>query len=257
MRRRIYLTLILMFNLMENNMTKKELIYEGKAKTLFFYDDNKIIQYFKDDATAFNKKKHEIINEKGILNNFISEFIFKYLSENGVENHFIERLNDREQLVKKVDIIPVEVIVRNIATGTLTKRLGIQEGLKLKKPLIEFTLKSDELDDPIISEEHIDVLEYAEKDEIKDIKEQALLINRLLLQLFSSINIQLVDFKIEFGRLTIDKKVILADEISPDSCRLWDKSSSEKLDKDRFRKNLGGLIDAYKEVATRLGIKIQ
>jgi len=238
-------------------MTKKELIYEGKAKTLFFYDDNKIIQYFKDDATAFNKKKHEIINEKGILNNFISEFIFKYLSENGVENHFIERLNDREQLVKKVDIIPVEVIVRNIATGTLTKRLGIQEGLKLKKPLIEFTLKSDELDDPIISEEHIDVLEYAEKDEINDIKEQALLINRLLLQLFSSINIQLVDFKIEFGRLTIDKKVILADEISPDSCRLWDKSSSEKLDKDRFRKNLGGLIDAYKEVATRLGIKIQ
>ena len=238
-------------------MTKKELIYEGKAKTLFFYDDNKIIQYFKDDATAFNKKKHEIINEKGILNNFISEFIFKYLSENGVENHFIERLNDREQLVKKVDIIPVEVIVRNIATGTLTKRLGIQEGLKLKKPLIEFTLKSDELDDPIISEEHIDVLEYAEKDEINDIKEQALLINRLLLQLFSSINIQLVDFKIEFGRLTIDKKVILADEISPDSCRLWDKSSSEKLDKDRFRKDLGGLIDAYKEVATRLGIKIQ
>ena len=238
-------------------MTKKELIYEGKAKTLFFYDNNKIIQYFKDDATAFNKKKHEIINEKGILNNFISEFIFKYLSENGVENHFIERLNDREQLVKKVDIIPVEVIIRNIATGTLTKRLGIQEGLKLKKPLIEFTLKSDELDDPIISEEHIDVLEYAEKDEINDIKEQALLINRLLLQLFSSINIQLVDFKIEFGRLTIDKKVILADEISPDSCRLWDKSSSEKLDKDRFRKNLGGLIDAYKEVATRLGIKIQ
>ena len=238
-------------------MTKKELIYEGKAKTLFYYDDDKIIQYFKDDATAFNKKKHEIINEKGILNNFISEFIFKYLSENGVENHFIERLNDREQLVKKVDIIPVEVIVRNIATGTLTKRLGIQEGLKLKKPLIEFTLKSDELDDPIISEEHIDVLEYAEKDEINDIKKQALLINRLLLQLFSSINIQLVDFKIEFGRLTVDKKIILADEISPDSCRLWDKSSSEKLDKDRFRKNLGGLIDAYKEVATRLGIKIQ
>ena len=238
-------------------MTKKELIYEGKAKTLFFYDDDKIIQYFKDDATAFNKKKHEIINEKGILNNLISEFIFKYLSENGVENHFIERLNDREQLVKKVDIIPVEVIIRNIATGTLTKRLGIQEGLKLKKPLIEFTLKSDELDDPIISEEHIDVLEYAEKDEIKDIKEQALLINKLLLELFSSINIQLVDFKIEFGRLTIDKTVILADEISPDSCRLWDKSSSEKLDKDRFRKNLGGLIDAYKEVATRLGIKIQ
>ena len=238
-------------------MTKKEQIYEGKAKTLFSYDDDKIIQYFKDDATAFNKKKHEIIDKKGILNNFISEFIFKYLSDNGVENHFIERLDDREQLVRKVEIIPVEVIIRNIATGTLTKRLGVEEGLKLKKPLIEFTLKSDELDDPILSEEHIEVLEYAKKDEMKSIKEQALIINRLLLDLFSSIDILLVDFKIEFGRYGSDNKVILADEISPDSCRLWDKLSSEKLDKDRFRKDLGGLIDAYKEVATRLGIKIQ
>ena len=241
-------------------MSSKDLIYEGKAKKLFAHKDNdKIIQYFKDDATAFNKKKHEVISEKGILNNLISEFIFKYLKDNGVDNHFIERLNNREQLIKKVEIIPVEVIVRNIATGTLSNRLGIEEGLKLKRPLVEFTLKSDELDDPILSEEHIDVLGYASENEINDIKNQGLIINNLLSKLFASINIKLVDFKIEFGRINENKitKIILADEISPDSCRLWDKSSSEKLDKDRFRKNLGGLIDAYKEVATRLGIDFQ
>ena len=237
-------------------MTDRQHIYEGKAKTLFFHDDNTLIQYFKDDATAFNKKKHEIINSKGVLNNYISEFIFKYLEENGIENHFIKRLNDREQLIKKVQIIPVEVIIRNIAAGTLCKRLGIEEGSKLKKPLIEFTLKNDDLGDPIVSEEHIEVLEFAKKDEIKEMKIQAIVINKLLLDLFSSINIQLIDFKIEFGRLNKEQKVILADEISPDSCRLWDKFSSKKLDKDRFRKNLGGLIDAYKEVATRLGITI-
>jgi len=237
-------------------MTDRQHIYEGKAKTLFFHDDNTLIQYFKDDATAFNKKKHEIINSKGVLNNYISEFIFKYLEENGIENHFIKRLNDREQLIKKVEIIPVEVIIRNIAAGTLCKRLGIEEGSKLKKPLIEFTLKNDDLGDPIVSEEHIEVLEFAKKDEIKEMKIQAIVINKLLLDLFSSINIQLIDFKIEFGRLNKEQKVILADEISPDSCRLWDKFSSKKLDKDRFRKNLGGLIDAYKEVATRLGITI-
>ena len=239
-------------------MNKGSKLYEGKAKILYeTKDKNLIIQHFKDDATAFNNLKKAKVEGKGVLNNRISEYILKNLEHCGIKTHFIKRLNMREQLIKKAEIFPIEFIVRNIATGTLTKRLGIQEGLKLKKPLIEFTLKSDELDDPIISEEHIDVLEYAEKDEINIIKEQTLLINKLLLQLFSSINIQLVDFKIEFGRLTIDKKVILADEISPDSCRLWDKSSSEKLDKDRFRKNLGGLIDAYKEVATRLGIKIQ
>ena len=209
-------------------MKNRQHIYEGKAKTLFFHDDNTLIQYFKDDATAFNKKKHEIINSKGILNNYISEFIFKYLEENGIENHFIKRLNDREQLIKKVQIIPVEVIIRNIAAGTLCKRLGIEEGSKLKKPLIEFTLKNDDLGDPIVSEEHIEVLEFAKKDEIKEMKTQAIVINTLLLDLFSSINIQLIDFKIEFGRLNKEQKVILADEISPDSCRLWDKFSSKK-----------------------------
>jgi len=241
-------------------MKNKDLIYEGKAKKLFAHEDNdKIIQFFKDDATAFNKKKHEIISEKGILNNLISEYIFKYLKDNGVDNHFIERLNNREQLIKKVEIIPVEVIIRNIATGTLSKRLGVKEGLKLNRPLVEFTLKNDELDDPILSEEHIDILGYASNKEINDVKNQGLIINALLSDLFASINIKLVDFKIEFGRINENKitKIILADEISPDSCRLWDKSSSEKLDKDRFRKNLGGLIDAYKEVATRLGIDFQ
>ena len=241
-------------------MKNKDLIYEGKAKKLFAHEDNdKIIQFFKDDATAFNKKKHEVISEKGILNNLISEYIFKYLKDNGIDNHFIERLNNREQLIKKVEIIPIEVIIRNIATGTLSKRLGVKEGLKLNRPLVEFTLKSDELDDPILSEEHIDVLGYASDKEINDIKNQGLIINDLLSNLFASINIKLVDFKIEFGRINENKitKIILADEISPDSCRLWDKSSSEKLDKDRFRKNLGGLIDAYKEVATRLGIDFQ
>jgi len=241
-------------------MKNKDLIYEGKAKKLFAHEDNdKIIQFFKDDATAFNKKKHEVISEKGILNNLISEYIFKYLKDNGIDNHFIERLNNREQLIKKVEIIPVEVIIRNIATGTLSKRLGVKEGLKLNRPLVEFTLKNDELDDPILSEEHIDILGYASNKEINDVKNQGLIINALLSDLFASINIKLVDFKIEFGRINENKitKIILADEISPDSCRLWDKSSSEKLDKDRFRKNLGGLIDAYKEVATRLGIDFQ
>ena len=241
-------------------MSNKDLIYEGKAKKLFAHKDNdKIIQFFKDDATAFNKKKHEIISEKGILNNLISEYIFKYLKDNGIDNHFIERLNNREQLIKKVEIIPVEVIIRNIATGTLSKRLGVKEGLKLNRPLVEFTLKNDELDDPILSEEHIDILGYASNKEINDVKNQGLIINALLSDLFASINIKLVDFKIEFGRINENKitKIILADEISPDSCRLWDKSSAEKLDKDRFRKNLGGLIDAYKEVATRLGIDFQ
>ena len=241
-------------------MEDKNLIYEGKAKKLFSYKEgDKIIQYFKDDATAFNKKKHEIISEKGILNNFISEYIFKYLSDNGIPNHFIERISEREQLVKKVKIIPIEVIIRNIATGTLSKRLGIKEGLNLERPLIEFTLKNDELDDPIVSEEHLDILGFSKKDEIKEMKDQSLKINSLLSNLFSSINIELVDFKIEFGRVEENNKtnIILADEISPDSCRLWDKKSLEKLDKDRFRKNLGGLIDAYKEVATRLGIDFQ
>ena len=240
-------------------MSKNKILYEGKAKQLFTTkNENELIQFFKDDATAFNKKKHEIIDSKGVLNNLISENIFKYLGENGIPNHFIERLNEREQLIKKVEIIPIEVVVRNKAAGTFTKRFGIEEGEDLPETLIEFNLKDDEHDDPLLSEEHIKVFKWASHSEIEEIKQKALTINTLLMKMFYKIDILLVDFKIEFGRYQSDEKikVILADEISPDSCRLWDMKSSEKLDKDRFRRNLGGLIEAYKEVATRLGIDL-
>ena len=240
-------------------MSKSKILYEGKAKQLFTTkNENELIQFFKDDATAFNKKKHEIIDSKGVLNNLISENIFKYLGENGITNHFIERLNEREQLIKKVEIIPIEVVVRNKAAGTFTKRFGIEEGEDLPETLIEFNLKDDEHDDPLLSEEHIKVFKWASHSEIEEIKQKALTINTLLMKMFYKIDILLVDFKIEFGRYQSDEKikVILADEISPDSCRLWDMKSSEKLDKDRFRRNLGGLIEAYKEVATRLGIDL-
>ena len=240
-------------------MSENKLLYEGKAKQLFTTDkDDQLIQFFKDDATAFNKKKHEIINSKGVLNNLISENIFKYLGENGIPNHFIERLNEREQLIKKVEIIPIEVVIRNKAAGTFTKRFGIEEGMDLPETLIEFNLKDDEHDDPLISDEHIKVFKWANQSEINDIKHKAILINKYLTELFNQIDILLVDFKIEFGRCYSNGKVeiILADEISPDSCRLWDIKSNEKLDKDRFRRNLGGLIEAYKEVATRLKIDL-
>ena len=240
-------------------MSKNKVLYEGKAKKLFLTEkDDELIQFFKDDATAFNKKKHEIINSKGVLNNLISENIFNYLGKNGVQNHFIKRLNEREQLIKKVEIIPIEVVVRNKAAGTFTKRFGIEEGKNLPETLIEFNLKDDEHDDPLVSDEHIKVFKWANQNEIDEIKEKAIVVNRLLSELFNKIDIILVDFKIEFGRFNSGKKVeiILADEISPDSCRLWDIKSNEKLDKDRFRRNLGGLIEAYKEVATRLGIDL-
>lgn len=240
-------------------MSKNKVLYEGKAKQLFLTEkDDELIQFFKDDATAFNKKKHEIINSKGVLNNLISENIFNYLGKNGVQNHFIKRLNEREQLIKKVEIIPIEVVVRNKAAGTFTKRFGIEEGKDLPETLIEFNLKDDEHDDPLVSDEHIKVFKWANQNEIDEIKKKAIVVNRLLSELFNKIDIILVDFKIEFGRFNSGKKVeiILADEISPDSCRLWDIKSNEKLDKDRFRRNLGGLIEAYKEVATRLGIDL-
>tara|TARA_B100000676_G_scaffold300036_1_gene345165 strand:+ start:808 stop:1539 length:732 start_codon:yes stop_codon:yes gene_type:complete len=240
-------------------MMSKEILYEGKAKQLIATDKPlELIQFFKDDATAFNKKKHEIIDSKGVLNNLISEFIFIYLGNNSIPNHFIKRLNSREQLIKKVEIIPVEVVIRNIAAGTFSKRFGIEEGKNLQKTLIEFNLKDDENDDPLLSEEHMEVFGLAKKDEIEKMKKYALEINNLLYKLFKKINITLVDFKIEFGRYYSNNNydIILADEISPDSCRLWDMSSNEKLDKDRFRRNLGGLIEAYKEVATRLKIDL-
>ncbi len=237
----------------------KKILYEGKAKQLFETEKPfELVQFFKDDATAFNKKKHEIIDSKGVLNNLISEFIFTYLSNNNIPNHFIERLSPREQLIKKVEIIPIEVVIRNIAAGTFSNRFGIEEGKNLPKTLVEFNLKDDENDDPLVSEEHMKVFGWAKEDEIETMKKYAFEINTLLKKLFKKINITLVDFKIEFGRYYTNNnyEIILADEISPDSCRLWDMSSNEKLDKDRFRRNIGGLIEAYKEVATRLEIDL-
>ena len=237
----------------------KKILYEGKAKQLFETEKPfELVQFFKDDATAFNKKKHEIIDSKGVLNNLISEFIFTYLSNNNIPNHFIERLSPREQLIKKVEIIPIEVVIRNIAAGTFSNRFGVEEGKNLPKTLIEFNLKDDENDDPLVSEEHMKVFGWAKEDEIETMKKYAFEINTLLKKLFKKINITLVDFKIEFGRYYTNNnyEIILADEISPDSCRLWDMSSNEKLDKDRFRRNIGGLIEAYKEVATRLEIDL-
>ena len=237
----------------------KKILYEGKAKQIFETEKPfELVQFFKDDATAFNKKKHEIIDSKGVLNNLISEFIFTYLGNNNIPNHFIERLSPREQLIKKVEIIPIEVVVRNIAAGTFSNRFGIEEGKNLPETLIEFNLKDDENDDPLVSEEHMKVFGWAKEDEIETMKKYAFEINTLLKKLFKKINITLVDFKIEFGRYYTNNKyeIILADEISPDSCRLWDMSSNEKLDKDRFRRNIGGLIEAYKEVATRLEIDL-
>ena len=240
-------------------MVSKKILYEGKAKQLFETKKPfELVQFFKDDATAFNKKKHEIIDSKGVLNNLISEFIFTYLGNNNIPNHFIERLGPREQLIKKVEIIPIEVVVRNIAAGTFSNRFGIEEGKNLPKTLIEFNLKDDENDDPLVSEEHMKVFGWAKEAEIETMKKYAFEINTLLKKLFKKINITLVDFKIEFGRYYTNNnyEIILADEISPDSCRLWDMSSNEKLDKDRFRRNIGGLIEAYKEVATRLEIDL-
>ena len=237
----------------------KKILYEGKAKQLYETEKpSELIQFFKDDATAFNKKKHEIIDSKGVLNNLISEYIFIYLGQNNISNHFIKRLSPREQLIKRVEIIPIEVVIRNIAAGTFSQRFGIDEGKHLPKTLIEFNLKDDDNDDPLVSEEHLKVFGWAKSDEIEIMKKKALQINILLSDLFKKINITLVDFKIEFGRFHSKdiSEIILADEISPDSCRLWDMNSNEKLDKDRFRRNIGGLIEAYKEVATRLEIDL-
>ena len=238
-------------------MKKGKKIYEGKAKIVFATSDkNLVIQHFKDDATAFNNQKKDVIDGKGILNNRISEHILTNLNQVGIKNHLIKRLNMREQLVQHVEIIPIEFIVRNIATGSLTKRLGIVEGTVLNDPLIEYCLKNDDLGDPLISREHIYAFNWAKKNEIEKINKQLLRINDFLIGLFRGVGIKLVDFKVEFGKIRNSSRneIILADEISPDTCRLWDAKSEKKLDKDRFRKDLGNLIQAYKEVASRLGI---
>ena len=238
-------------------MKKGKKLYEGKAKIIYATNDkNLVIQHFKDDATAFNNQKKSVIDGKGILNNRISEHILTCLAQAGIRNHLIKRINMREQLIKHVNIIPIEFIVRNIATGSLTKRLGIEDGTVLNEPLIEYCLKNDELGDPLISKEHIYAFNWATKKEIEKIDKQLHRINDFLVGMFRGIGIKLVDFKVEFGRLKNSNKneIILADEISPDTCRLWDTNTEKKLDKDRFRKNLGNLIEAYQDVARRLGI---
>ena len=238
-------------------MKKGKKLYEGKAKIIYATSDkNLVIQYFKDDATAFNNQKKSTIEGKGVLNNRISEHILSNLNQIGIKNHLVKRLNMREQLVKLVDIIPIEFIVRNIATGSLTKRLGIEDGTVLEYPLIEYCLKDDKLGDPNISREHILAFNWLDAIQLDLIDENLKRLNDFLLGLFRGVGIKLVDFKVELGFTHESGKnhIILADEISPDTCRLWDSITDKKLDKDRFRKDLGDLIPAYTEVAKRLGI---
>ncbi|NWH09385.1 MAG: phosphoribosylaminoimidazolesuccinocarboxamide synthase [Alphaproteobacteria bacterium] len=238
-------------------MKPRRLVYEGKAKILYEGPEpGTLVQYFKDDTTAFDATKKAVLEGKGVLNNRISEFVMSRLSEIGVPTHFIRRLNMREQLIKEVEIIPLEVVVRNVAAGSLSKRLGIEEGTPLPRSMIEFYYKNDALHDPLVTEEHITGFNWASPQEIDDIVALAIRINDFLSGLFLGIGIKLVDFKVEFGRLWENEfmRVVLADEISPDSCRLWDTKTGEKMDKDRFRRDLGGVTEAYAEVARRLGI---
>jgi len=240
-------------------MNKGKKLYEGKAKIIYETNEKDlVIQHFKDDATAFNALKKANIEGKGVLNNRISEHLLNSLGQCGIKTHLVKRLNMREQLIKKAEIVPIEFIVRNISTGSLSKRLGISEGTVLEKPLLEYYLKNDELGDPIISKEHIFAFEWATEKEIKTIDKMSLRINDLLQGIFRGVGIKLVDFKVEYGKVWNKSKeaneIVLADEISPDTCRLWDMKTEKKLDKDRFRKDLGNLIEAYKDVASRLGI---
>ena len=238
-------------------MNKGKKLYEGKAKIIYEGPEKgTAIQHFKDDATAFNNKKKDFIEGKGIINNRISEHILTNLNNIGIKNHLVKRINMREQLVKLVEIIPIEFVVRNIATGSLTKRLGIEDGTVLEYPLVEYFLKNDELNDPLISREHILAFKWMDVFELDWINQEIKRINDFLQGMFRGIEIKLVDFKVEFGRLEVNGKneILLADEISPDSCRLWDSISDKKLDKDRFRKDLGSLIESYQEVAKRLNI---
>jgi len=232
-------------------MKKGEKLYEGKAKILYSTEEpDKLIQYFKDDATAFNAQKKGTIKEKGVLNNKISSRIFDLLEKEGIKTHFIERTSDRDMLVKKVEIIPVEIVIRNVTAGSLSKRMGIDEGITLKEPILEFYYKSDELGDPMINEYHIKVFDLANEKEMDIIKVMALKVNKFLVDFFDKNGIRLIDFKLEFGRYNGD--VLLADEITPDGCRLWDKKSGEKMDKDRFRQDLGKIEEAYQEVYKRV-----
>jgi phosphoribosylaminoimidazole-succinocarboxamide synthase len=238
-------------------MSRRRQIYEGKAKVLFEGPEpGTLVQHFKDDASAFNNQKRGTITGKGVLNNRISEFLMLRLAEIGIPTHLVRRLNMREQLVREVEIIPIAVVVRNVAAGSMSKRLGIPEGTVLPRSIIEYYYKNDQLHDPWVSEEHITAFGWASPQDLDDIVNLTIRINDFLSGLFLGVGIKLVDFKVEFGRLWENDfmRIVLADEISPDSCRLWDIQTNEKLDKDRFRRDLGGVTEAYSEVARRLGI---
>lgn len=238
-------------------MARRKKIYEGKAKILYEGPEpGTIVQYFKDDATAFNAEKKAVIEGKGVLNNRLSEFFMTGLGQIGVPNHFIKRLNMREQLVRQVEIVPLEIIVRNYAAGTMSTRLGIEEGTQLPRPIVEYCYKDDALGDPLVTEEHIAAFGWASQQDMEDILSLALRVNDFLSGVMMAVGIRLVDFKIEVGRIYDGdfQRLILADEISPDSCRLWDIETGQKLDKDVFRRDLGDLKDAYTEVARRLGV---
>ena len=228
------------------------LLYEGKAKKIFSTEnDNEFVVYYKDDATAFNGEKKAEISSKGILNNKISTIMFEELAKEGIESHFIKSLSDREMLVKKVEILPLEVIVRNITAGSFCKRYGVEEGIVLDQPIFEMSYKNDEFGDPLLNDDHAIALKLATKEEIDFLRSQTLKINEIMKKFFLKMDLKLVDFKLEFGK-DVDGNIILADEISPDTCRLWDVNTNEKLDKDRFRRNLGDLVEGYEEVLARL-----
>ncbi len=238
-------------------MARRRQVYEGKAKVLFEGPEpGTLIQYFKDDATAFNNKKHGIITGKGVLNNRISEYLMMKLGEVGIPTHFMRRLNMREQLIREVEIIPIEVVVRNIAAGSLAQRFGMEEGAPLPRSIVEYYYKSDELGDPMVSEEHVTAFGWASYQELDELLNLTLRINDFLTGLFIGVGLKLVDLKLEYGRLweEEDMRIVLADEISPDNCRLWNSRTNEKLDKDRFRRDLGNVQEGYAEIARRLGI---
>ena len=233
-------------------MEKKEQLYEGKAKKVFATDDaNLVIVDYKDDTTAFNGEKKGTITGKGVINNVMSNHMFQLLEQQGVPTHFVEQLSERETLVKKVSIVPLEVIIRNISAGSFAKRFGVEEGIVFDEPTIEFSYKNDELGDPLMNAYHAIALKAATREEIETIKAMAFKVNEVMKQYFDTLNVILVDFKLEFGK-TADGKIVLADEISPDTCRLWDKTTKEKLDKDRFRRDMGGVEEAYQEIMKRV-----
>ena len=236
-------------------MQKMEQMYEGKAKKVFATDDpNLCIVSYKDDATAFNGKKKGTIEGKGVVNNRMSNFMFQLMEKHGIPTHFVKELNDRETLVKKVTIVPLEVIMRNKAAGSMAIRLGLEEGKELLCPVLEFSYKCDELDDPMVNESHILAAGFATKEDLDTISSMSRKINEIMCEFFASVGVELIDFKLEFGR-TADGQIVLADEISPDTCRFWDINTHEKLDKDRFRRDLGGVEEAYAEMMKRIGLQ--